>query len=172
MVLNTEALRSGKASYADLVRDINHSDLYKFTDKYFDTIQSIIVDVKDKCVTFVPRDAALKDAGEQAFTLGHVLTHLTASLEETASIGAVLARGIAFEGRLRYEVHARLKESQRICHASLDAWPDAPHLDLTVTRIPSFGPMNAIGIHMLGIVHGESHFEQLREIMRQSKEQA
>ncbi len=183
MVFNTEALRSGKASYADLVRNIKHSDLYKFTGEYFDTVQSIVADVTDKGVTFVPLDAALKDQGEQAFTLGHVLTHLTASLEETASIGSVLARGIAFEGRLRYEVpwetihtaqqvHARLKESRRICHASLDAWPDAPHLDLTVTRIPSFGPINAIGMHMLGIMHGESHFEQLREIMRQSKEQA
>lgn len=54
----------------------------------------------------------------------------------------------------------------------LDTWSDAPHLDIAIVRIPRFGPMNAIGIHMLGIFHGESHIQQLHEIMRQSKELA
>ncbi len=182
MVFDMEAFRSGKASYADLVRDITHSDLYRFTDEYFSTVQPIVADVTDRATTFVPRDAALKDPGEQAYTLGHVIVHLTATLEESASVASVLARDIAFDGRLRYEVpwetihtaqqiHERLKESQRMCRAYLDAWPDAPHLDITIMRIPSFGPMNAVGMHMLGIMHGEAHIEQLREIMRQAKEQ-
>jgi len=183
MVFDMEAFRSGKASYADLVRDITHSDLYRLTDEFFATIQPIVADVTDTAATFVPRDPALKDPDEQAYTLGHVIVHLTASLEELASIASVLARGIAFDGRLRYEVpwetihtarqiHERLKESWRMCRAYLDAWPDEPHLDITSMRVPRFGPMNAIGMHMLGIVHGESHIEQLREIMRQAKEQA
>jgi len=181
MVFDTEAFRSGKASYADLVRDITHSDLYRFTDEYFSTIKPIVADVTDRATTFVPRDAALKDPGEQAYTLGHVIVHLTATLEESASIASVLARGIAFDGRLRYEVpwesihtaqqiHERLKESWRMCRAYLDAWPDAPHLDITIMRIPHFGPMNAVGMYMLGIMHGEAHIEQLREIMRQAKD--
>lgn len=60
-----------------------------------------------------------------------------------------------------------------ITHADLykitDEFFHVPHLDITIARIPRFGPMNAIGIHMLGIFHGESQIQQLREIMRQSK---
>lgn len=181
MVLDIEAFRSGKASYADLVRDITYAELYTLTDEYFDTVESIVGDVTDMATTFVPYDAALKDPGEEAFTLGHVVVHLTATLEESASVASVLARGIVFDGRLRYEipwqtihtaqqVRARLHESRRMCRAYLDAWPDAPHLDITVMRIPHFGPMNAIGMNVLGILHGESHIEQLKEIMRQSKD--
>ena len=180
MVLNFEAFRSGKASYADTVRDVTHPDLYQATNNLFDTIESIISGVTDMGVTFAPHDPDLKDANEEAYTLGHAIVHLTATLEETASIGSVLARGIAFDGRLRNEVpwqtihtaqqvHARLRESRRMCKAYLDAWPDSPYLDVTIMRIPHFGPMNAAGIHALGILHGESHIEQLREIMRQSR---
>ncbi len=180
MALNFEAFYTQKASYADTVRDVTHKDLYKATDDLFDTVESIISGVTDMGATFVPHDPELKDPNEEAYTLGHVIVHLTATLEETASIGSVLARGIAFDGRLRNEVpwqtihnaqqvHARLRESRRMCRAYLDAWPDAPHLDVTVTRIPYFGPMNAVGTHALGIMHGQSHLEQLREIMRQSK---
>ncbi len=180
MVLNFDTFRSGQASYADTVRNVTHADLYKITDEFFDTIQSIIAGVTDMGVTFVPNDPDLKDPNEQGYTLGHVIVHLTATLEEAASVGSVLARGITFEGRLRHEVpwetihnaqqiHERLDESRRMCRAFLDSWPNAPHLDVTIMRIPSFGPMNAIGMHLLGILHGQSHIEQLKEIMRQSK---
>ena len=161
MTLNFEAFRSGKSSYADAVRDVTHTDLYQATTDLFDTIESIITDVTDMGTTFVPHDPDLKDPNEEAYTLGHVIVHLTATLEESSSIGSVLARGIIFEGRLR--------ESRRMCKAFLDSWPDAPHLDVTIVRIPSFGPMNAVGMHALGILHGGGHIEQLREIMRQSK---
>ena len=181
MALNFEAFRSGKASYADTVRDVTHTDLYQATDDLFDTIESIITGVTDMGTTFVPHDPDLKDPNEEAYTLGHVIVHLTATLEEASSVGSVLARGISFEGRLRNEVpwqtirtaqqvHARLRESRRMCKAYLDAWPDAPHLDVTIMRIPSFGPMNAVGMHALGILHGGGHIEQLREIMRQSQD--
>ncbi len=181
MVLNFEAFRAGKASYADTVRDVTHKDLYNAIDDLFDTIESIIPGLTDMGATFAPHDPDLKDASEEAYTLGHVIVHLTATLEEASSVGSVLARGIAFEGRLRNEVpwqmvrtaqqvHARLRESRRMCRAYLDAWPDAPHLDVTIVRIPTFGPMNAVGMHGLGILHGQSHVEQLREIMRQSKD--
>ncbi len=180
MVLNFEAFRSGKASYAEAVRDATHADLYEATDDLFDTIEATVTGLTDMGTTFVPHDPELKDPNEQAYTLGHVIVHLTATLEEASSVGSVLARGINFEGRLRNEVpwetirnaqqvHQRLRESRRMCRAYLDAWPDAPHLDVTIMRIPSFGPMNAVGMHALGILHGGGHIEQLREIMRQSK---
>ncbi len=180
MILNTEAFHAGKASYADMVRDITHKDLYELTDQIFESVQNAISGITDAGVTFVPHDAALKEGDEQAYTLGHVIAHLTATLEETSSIGSALARGIAFEGRLRNEVewktirtaqqvHSRFNESRRMCRAFLDTWPNAPHLDVTIIRIPHFGAMNAIGVHVLGILHGESHIEQLQEIMRQAK---
>ncbi|GAC1391412.1 MAG: DinB family protein [Ktedonobacteraceae bacterium] len=182
MVLNFEALRSGNASYADIVGNITHADLYKLTDEFFATIESIIASVTDTDTTFVPHDLNLKDSNEQAYTLGHVIVHLTAACEEASSSGSALARGIAFEGRLRYEVawetihtaqqvYDRLKESHRMCRAFLDTWPDAPRLAITIVRVPRFGPMNAIGLHMLGIFHGESHVEQLHEILWQAKAQ-
>ncbi len=40
---------------------------------------------------------------------------------------------------------------------------------MTIMCIPSFGPMNAVAMHALGILHGGGHIEQLREIMCQSK---
>jgi len=180
MALNTEAFYAGKATYADIVRAITHADLYKLTDDFFTSLQASIAGVTDGGATFVPHDPALKEGAEEAYTLGHVIVHLTASLEENASVSSVLARGITFDGRLRNEVpwqtirtaqqvHGRINESRRMCRAFLDTWPDAPHLDITVVRIPHFGPMNAVGMHVLGILHGESHSEQLQEIMRQSK---
>ena len=96
MVLNFDAFRSGQASYADTVRDVTHTDLYQATNDFFDTVESIISDVTDMGTTFVPHDPDLKDPNEEAYTLGHVIVHLTATLEESSSIGSVLARGIAF----------------------------------------------------------------------------
>ena len=181
MIPNIEAFRSHEISYADLVKDISYRDLYSITDEFFASVQSIVADVKDADVVFVPEDVALQNKDEQGWPLAHVVDHFTATLEESASIAVTLARGISFDGRLRYEVpweethtaqqiQERLQESQRMCRAFLDAWPTTPHLDLTVTRIPHFGPLNAIGMYILGVLHGESHIEQLRDIMRQTKE--
>lgn len=115
-----------------------------------------------------------------AWTLGHVVVHATASSEEAAALAADLARGVEPIGRSRYEVdwqtvhtvaqlRQRFAESRRIRQAYLAAWPDAPHLDVTYTPIPSLGPMNATSRFMLGLLHDDSHLEQLREIMRQAR---
>jgi hypothetical protein len=92
----------------------------------------------------------------------------------------MLARGVKVEGRLRYEtpwesiqtvqqLHDRLAESQRMCNAFLAAWPDKPFLDVTVTRIPFLGQINAVQAYMLGIIHAQAHFEQLRDIVSQAQ---
>src|SRR5258708_4693143 len=117
------------------------------------------------------------------WTLSQVVAHVTAILEDGMACAAMLARGVRLEGRLLYEVpwksmtkashvQARVRESRRICLALLDAWPDQPHLETTVIRIPEIGPLNAIGIGMSGIFHGPMHLDQLREIIRQAKKAA
>ena len=178
MKIDLTAVRTGQASYADLVRDIRHADLYRMTDELFDALESILAGATDAAVLFVPRDAAATDRSEQGWTLSHILTHLTATLEDCAAIAAMLARGVLPGGRLRYEVpweelftlqkvRGRIQESRRMCRAFLDAWPDEPHLDVTITPIPTFGPMNAVGFYALGVAHGQGHLDQLRETSSQ-----
>lgn len=53
--------------------------------------------------------------------------------------------------------------------AMLDAWPDAPLLDNTITLIPRFGPMNAVGRDLLGLKHQHGHLPQIAEITRQAR---
>ena len=178
MNINLEAVYAGQVSYADLTRTIHHADLYSTTDELFDALEAILSETTDATVLFVPRDPAVEDKGEQGWTLSHVVAHLTATLEEAAAIAAMLARGVLVEERLRFEtpwqtlttrqmVQARLTESRRICHALLDAWPDEPHLDVTRTLIPLFGPMDAVGFSVLGLAHSQEHLSQLRDIVHQ-----
>jgi hypothetical protein len=178
MNLNLEALRTGQMSFADIVRDIRHTDLYTVTDELFDGLEATLNKATDAAVLFVPRDIAATDQSEQGWTVSHIVAHLTATLEESAAVAAMFARGVKFEARLRYEtpweslstqqmVLARLHESHRMCRAFLDAWPDEPHLDITVTMIPRFGPMDAVGMYVLGLAHAQGHIEQLRETVHQ-----
>jgi hypothetical protein len=177
--LDLAAFGAGKISYADLTGELNFSDLRALTDELYTTIHAIISSSTDADVSFVPHDLAAKDTNEQGWTLSHVIAHLTATAEESAVTAALLAKGVTPEGRLRYEtpwetlqtaqqVLSRLQESQRMCNAYLDAWPDAPQLDVTLVRVPHFGPLNAIRMYVLGYLHGTSHIEQVREIMRQA----
>ncbi len=175
------ALREGKITFADVVKDVKYSDLRAQTDEFFNTIQSIIAGTTDADVTFLPQDPETQEANGLGWPMSHIIVHLTATIEESAAVAAMLARGVTVEGRLRYEtpwesiqtaaqLQARLKESQRMCHAFLDAWPDAPHLDVTIIRVPALGPLNAIAMYMLGIFHGQTHFNQLRNTVQQAKQ--
>ncbi len=181
--INFADFRSGKISFADIVKGVSYNDLKSNTDELFETISGIIAGATDKTATFVPHDPEASTGDGVGWTLGHIVAHVTATIEEAAAISAMLARGVQLEGglRLRYEtpwesiqtaqqLQARLQESQRMCQAFLAAWPDQPHLDITITRIPQFGPMNAIATYMLGAMHGQMHFDQLRETMRQAQE--
>lgn len=178
MNINLEAVRTGQVSYADLMRTIGHTDLYEMSNELFDAIEAVLTQATDAAILFVPRDAEASEQNEQGWTLSHVIAHLTATAEGTAATAAMLARGVEVKERLRYEtpweqlstlqmVQARLRESRRICRAFLDAWPDEPHLDLTLTMIPLLGPMDAVGFHALGIAHGQAHLDQMRETIRQ-----
>jgi hypothetical protein len=157
------------------------------TDEMIDTMQKIVVDATDADVVFVPQDPNANDTfgksedKDLAWTLGHVVVHVTASSEESAALALTLARGLEVEGRSRYEtpwesvttaaqIHQRLEESRRMRKAMLDAWPEKPHLEVTTTPFPQVGPLNAIGRFILGLFHDADHIEQLKEIMRQAHE--
>ncbi len=114
------------------------------------------------------------------WTVGHVVVHTTASAEESAAIAAELARGVAYHGRSRYEVpwkdmrtlagcRQRLEESRRMRLASLELWPDDPHLENKVEVWMESPPVNAIGRFVLGLMHEQSHLEQIAEIVRQAR---
>ncbi len=188
MPIDFAAVREGRASYQDATRDLTPSDLRALTTGVFDAVEGNVAGATDRDVVFAPDDPAAHDAAaapgaagvDEGWTLGHVVAHLTAGLEEMAAQGATLARGVQVEGRSRYEtpwetvqtarqVRDRLAESRRMCLAFRDAWPDAPHLDLTATPIPPFGPLDAVLMAMIGVFHADGHLDQLREIMRQAR---
>ena len=122
----------------------------------------LIAECVDADVVLVPDDpeaddpwAATPEETNMSWTLGHVIVHTTASSEESAALAAEMARGVALHGRSRYEVpwqemrtiegcRQRLEESRRMRLASLEMWPDDPHLE-NVSR------------NLAGRAHGERH---------------
>jgi hypothetical protein len=53
--------------------------------------------------------------------------------------------------------------------ASLDLWPDEPHLDNICEAWPTGPQVNAIGRFVLGLAHDSDHTGQIAEIVRQAK---
>ena len=176
-----------ETTLAELTDGLAPSDLAALTNEVIDTIQGLIADCVDQDVTFVPNDpdahdtyAASDEEADLAWTLGHVIVHTTAGSEESAFTAAELARGVANHGRSRYEVpwesvttieqcRHRLEESRRMRLATLDVWPDEPHMDNTMEVGFLPGPINPIAAFMLGLGHEGSHLEQIKEIVRQAK---
>ena len=176
------AIRAGKVTFAETVSQIGYRDLRSHTDEAFEAVRVSISSATDAAVTFVPHDPQAKEDDERGWTLAHVIAHLTAVLEAAAAVASVLARGVQIPGEMRlfYEtpweeiqtieqVQARLAESQRISNAYLAAWPEQPHLDLTVTRSTFIGPLNAIGAYMFAIGHVYTHCPQLKEVVQQAQ---
>ena len=173
---------------ADLQDTFTHADLIREVGEMMDTFLALVRDVPDAYVTFVPDDPEAHDpyaADERdirlAWTLGHVIVHVTASSEEGAARGAMLARGVGVNGRSRYEtpwqtvtttaqiVH-RLAESRRMQLAFLDAWPDAPHLENAFDEAEEYwGRLNAVGMTLTGLRHASSHVEQVKKIIHQTR---
>lgn len=186
-MLDFSLLRDRRVTLGELVRGLTVDDLRNLTNEMIDYQLELIADCEDADVTFVPDDPTAEDRyaanAEEVnlpWTLGHVIVHVTASSEEKAFLAAELARGIDREGRSRYEtpwqavttiaqVRERLEESRRMRLATLDAWPDAPHLDLTVNYRWLRGPMNAVARFCMGLLHDDDHLEQIAEIVRQAQ---
>lgn len=173
---------------SQLVENLTPNDLRRYTNQMIDYMLGLITDCTDADVAFVPLDPEANDqfAANEAetklsWTLGHVIVHTTASSEEAAFIAAELARGVPHRGgRSRYKVPwqgvttiaqcgQRLEESRRMRLASLDLWPNPPHLENTYTleRYPE--PINAIMRFVMGLQHDDSHLEQIRKIVQQAK---
>ncbi len=186
-MLDFQSVREKKVTLQDLVKGLTKDDLRRELDEMVGEIHRRIADATDADVVFQPVDPNAKDPfakegeAELAWTLGHVIVHLTASMEEAASVSQELARGVEFHGRSRWEVpfrevktiafcRARLAELGRMCSASLDMWPDPPHMDNTYVMMPGALPHTPVSRFAGGLKHASDHLEQISEILRQAKD--
>jgi len=185
-MLDFTLVRKNQMTLGQLVADLTVDDLRDLTNEMIDHQLALIAGCDDADVVIVPVDPAADDKyaadtteAHVAWTLGHVIVHVTASSEEKAFLAAEQARGIDREGRSRYETHwttvttiaevrERLEESRRMRLATLDMWPDAPHLELTITYRWLRGPMNAVARFCMGLLHDADHLGQIADIVRQA----
>jgi hypothetical protein len=177
-----------QARLGELTVHLTRDDLRRYTDEMIDTLLDLIAACTDADVTFEPIDPAAHDTYAEteaevhmAWTLGHVIVHVTASAEESAFLAAELARGVKFHGRSRSEVpwqtvtaiaqcRDRLEESRRMRLASLDLWPKPPHLENSYEVTGwSAGPINCVTRFMLGLRHDFTHLDQIKQIVQQSQ---
>ena|SRR5258708_2304947 len=184
-MLDFDAVRNGQVTIHELVAPLTRQDLIRLTNEIVDLQRAAIEGVTDVDVTFDPVDPKANDTfgkPEEAtmpWNLGHLVVHATASSEEGAMRALSLARGVVMEGRSRYEMPwqemisaaqcvERLEESRRMCLAMLDAWPDKPHLDVTMPH-PRWTTQNAISAYLGGMMHAQSHLEQIKSTLAQAK---
>lgn len=185
-MLDFQPVREKKITLQDLVRDLTKDDLRHELNQMYDEVLRLIADCRDADVTFEPVDERADDPyavnGEESisWTLGHVIVHLAASMEESAAIASELARGVAYHGRSRSEIpwrdattieycRERLAESRRMCLASLGMWPDVPHIENTYSPVEGAVPHSAVSRFASGLRHASDHLGQIAEIVRQAK---
>jgi hypothetical protein len=187
VVLDFTPVRNNQTTLTDLADNLSRDDLIELTNEMIDAQLRLIADCTDADVVFVPDDPVAHDPFAEdpedvtlAWTLGHVIVHVTASSEEAASISAELARGVKYHGRSRYETpwqtiktikdcRQRLEESRRMRLASLEMWPEQPHLKNEYKSRPGAPPMNTITRFIYGLMHDDDHILHLAEIVEQAK---
>jgi hypothetical protein len=187
-MLDFTPVRSKERTMRELVASLRPEDLRRLTNEMIDTMLGLIAECSDADVTFEPSDpdahdpvAATEAELHMPWTLGHLIVHVTASAEEAAAIGAELARGVPHRGgRSRSEVHwttvttlaqcrRRLEESRRMRLASLDMWPDPPHLDNTYVPREGAEPVNAVIRFVNGLRHDDDHLGQIADVVGQAR---
>jgi len=186
-MLDFTPIRQKTQTIAELVANISPAELRALTNETIDKVLNLIADCTDADVVFVPVDPNAKDTfaaseaeAEIAWTLGHVIVHTTAGSEEASFLAAEMARGVEFHGRSRSEVYwetvttiaqcrHRLEESRRMQLASLEMWPDVPHLGITIELGFLEGKINPTARFLIGMLHLDSHYAQIAEIARQAK---
>lgn len=186
-MLDFTPVRSGQMTLGELAEPLTLDDFRGMTNESIDMMLASIEGCVDADVVFEPEDPDANDAAADdpaeanlAWNLGHVVAHTTASGDEYAAQAQHLARGVPFQGRPRAEVpwqemqtiqqcRQRFEESRRIRLASLDMWPDEPHLDNTYQTNPNRPPFNAKSAFMNGLSHDDAHQDHIREIVRQAK---
>ncbi len=172
---------------ADITDGQAQDDLRQLVNDMIDAQLSMIDDCTDADVVFTPIDEAADDPEAvsevevgMAWTLGHVIVHCCASSEESTFLAAELARGVENHGRSRYEPHWStiktiqqcrevLEDSRRMRLAALEVWPRQPNLDHRYEVWPGGPVANAMELYVVGHVHEYSHFDQIREIVRQAQ---
>lgn len=171
----------------ELAEGLDREHLARLTNEMIDRELELIEGITDDDVVFVPDDPEANDTFaadpedvKLAWTLGHLVVHVTASSEEAAAHALTLARGLVPEGRSRYEVpwqeattaeflRRRLEESRRMRLAMLGAWPDPPHLETVYKAYPDRPGNNAVARFIGGLAHDDSHLEQIRKIVLQAR---
>ena len=184
-MLDFNPLKNKEISFHKMASHLTIEEYKNTTRELIDYVLSRIADIDDAAVTFLPVDPAANDPYAEnpedvnlAWTLAHVIVHLTASLEESAFMAAELARGVAEHGRSRYETpwqsvttvqgcRERLEESLHMCLASLEMWPDPPHYENTYIPWESLGEIDARGRYLLGLKHADDHLGQINDILKQ-----
>lgn len=186
-------IENGEMKWFEFSKNLTKDDLRKETNRLYDLVRGFFDELDDHHVIFLPHDPEAYDPHAETeaerhvgWTLGHLVAHVTASVEESASISSILARGIVQQGRLRSEIPweeldtvekclQRLDESRRMALGYLDAWPDKPSLK-TFREINSerarahFGPMNATASFMTGLTHMHGHLGQFADVRQQATE--
>jgi hypothetical protein len=157
-MLDFTPVREKQTTLSDLAAGVSPIDLRELTIEMVDNQLHRITDCTDADVIFVPDDPLADDPFaddpgdvDLAWTLGHVIVHVTASSEEAAAIAAELARGVKYHG------------------ASLEMWPIEPNLDNYYKSRPGAPQMNAISRFLYGLMHDDDHLEQITEIAQQAK---
>ena len=187
-MLDFARVRAKECTIQELAQGLTRDDLRRVTDEMIESELDLIAACTDADVVFVPEDPEANDsfatAGDEikiAWTLGHVIVHVTASSEETAFVAAEMARGVLQrEGRSRSEVpwlgvttiaqcRRRLEESRRMRLATLEVWPDEPHLDNLFRWRPDGPAYDPVARFLQGLNHEHSHLAQIAEIVRQAK---
>jgi hypothetical protein len=185
-MLDFAAVRARIITFDELTAGLTRADLVELTNEMVDAYLALIAGCGDADVTFEPVDPHAQDpyaasAAEAnvAWTLGHVIVHSTASSEEAAFIAAEMARGVEPHGRSRYETpwmtvrtiaqcRKRLEESRRIRLATLETWPDEPHLEVVYQSGADKPRYDCIQRFVLGLRHEQNHLGQVAEIRSQS----
>ncbi len=191
MPIDFTPVSDNQVKLADFAKKITVDDLRELSNAQIDTILGIIADLDDADVTFDPIDPLADDPyakegeGKIGWSIAHLVVHVTASSEESATFASILARGIPYpkEPSLRYETDwksvttkaqcvQRLEESRRIRLGYLATFPDAPFLDtareMSENFVNKFGEYNAIVGFLMGLMHEEGHFAQFRDVHDQA----
>jgi hypothetical protein len=188
-VLDFSPLDNKQMQILEFSKDITVPQLRQATHESIDYLLGLLADLDDNDVIFDPIDPLADDPfakeGEEkiGWSLAHLVVHVTASSEEGANVSAILAQGIEFEGRLRYETpwetvktvahcRQRLEESRRMRLGALDMFPDEPRLDvfrkLSPRYVERFGEMNAPATFLFGLYHEVGHYAQFRDVRQQA----
>ncbi len=185
-MLDFTPVRNKEMSYAELVADLTVADLRGLTNEIVDYQLNLLADCTDADVVFEPEDPEAKDLYAEdeadqdlAWNLGHLIVHVTASSEESAALAAEMARGVVRDGRSRSEVpwetvttiaqcRDRLEESRRMRLASLEMWPDEPHLD-NVKMHERVGKIDPYVRFVFGLSHDQGHLAQIENVIDQAK---